>query len=118
MQCLLPLAALCCMLVAHVAAGNPVLHADDARADVPSAGRILLATPAPIAVNLTRQQFVQATWALQDVTCAGVAAKDRIFNNTLAVAVIQDFRRALTAEGRPTAPIVAVRQPCLDTTVS
>jgi hypothetical protein len=104
------------MLAAHVAAGTPVLHNDGPRAE--SSGRALLAAPAFLAVNLTRQQFVQVTWALKDVTRAGVAARDRTFNNTLAVAGIQDFRRALTVDGWPQAPVVAVRQPCFDTTVN
>jgi hypothetical protein len=118
MQRLLPLAVLCCMLAVQVAAGTPVLQDDGPRADTLSAGRDLLQTTAPIAVLLTRQQFVQASWALQDITCAGVAAKDRNFNNTLAVAVVQDFRNALTTAGWPNAPVVALRQPCFDLTVS
>jgi hypothetical protein len=64
--------------------------------------RFLLATtvtPLATPVTLSRQQFVQATWALQNVTCAGVAVKDRRFNNTLATAVIQNSQNALTAAG-------------------
>ncbi|KAF6256398.1 hypothetical protein COO60DRAFT_1461688 [Scenedesmus sp. NREL 46B-D3] len=111
MRSTLPLAVLCCMLAAHLAAGTR---------NTITTNRALLArpvaTPLAIAVNLTRQQFVQATWALQDVTCANLSAKDPLFNNTLAKAVIKDFETALTASGWPDAPVVAVRQPCLDTT--
>ncbi|WIA29772.1 hypothetical protein OEZ86_012246 [Tetradesmus obliquus] len=75
-----------------------------------------VATP----VNLTRQQFVQATWALQDVTCAGVyaTAKDKNFNNTLALAVTRDFMDVLNAAGWPAAALSVrvVRQPCKDIT--
>jgi hypothetical protein len=59
---LLPLALLCWLLSAQLAAGTR---------DTVMTSRALLARPAvtPLAtpVNLTRQQFVQATWALQDV---------------------------------------------------
>jgi hypothetical protein len=113
---LLPLALLCWLLSAQLAACTR---------DTFMTNRALLARPVvtPLAtpVNLTRQQFVQATWALQDVTCAGVftTAKDKNFNNTLAKAVEQDFKDALVAAGWPGAAAVvrAVRQPCKDITV-
>jgi hypothetical protein len=115
MRPLLPLALMCWLLSAQLAAATRDTFAPD---------RTLLATPVTpmaTAVNLTRQQFVQATWALQDVTCAGVfsTAKDKNFNNTLAKAVEQDFKDALVAAGWPGAAAVvrAVRQPCKDITV-
>ncbi|KAF6256396.1 hypothetical protein COO60DRAFT_1657879 [Scenedesmus sp. NREL 46B-D3] len=104
MRSTLPLAVLCCMLAAHLAASTR---------NTVTTNRALLAkpvaTPLAIAVNLTRQQFVQATWALQDVTCADVSAKDTYFNNTLAKAVIADFKTALAAAGWPDAPVVAFK---------
>ncbi|WIA34876.1 hypothetical protein OEZ86_013169 [Tetradesmus obliquus] len=67
---------------------------------------------------MTRQQFVQATWALEGVTCAGVSNQlnDKTVNNTLAKAVIADFQAALNSSGWPeaAATVRAVRQPCLD----
>ncbi|WIA29780.1 hypothetical protein OEZ86_012254 [Tetradesmus obliquus] len=104
---LLP-ALLACLMVAQLAAAT--------RDTMTSPGRALQAVP----ITLTRQQFVQATWALQGVTCAGVyaTAKDKNFNNTLAKAVTKDFADALTSAGWPSAAktVVAVRQPCRDVT--
>ncbi|WIA09695.1 hypothetical protein OEZ85_009080 [Tetradesmus obliquus] len=78
---LLLLALLSCLLEAQLASGTR---------DTFTTGRALLKKPLRVAtpVNLTRQPFVQATWALQDATCAGVyaTAKDKNFNNTLALA--------------------------------
>eukprot|EP00883_Tetradesmus_obliquus_P004752 jgi/Sobl393_1/15128/SZX67957.1 len=85
------------------------------RDTIPPFTRNLLA---PIA--LSRQQFVQASWALQGVTCTSVyaTARDKHFNNTLAKAVENDFKDALTSAGWPAAAktVVAVRQPCRDIT--
>jgi hypothetical protein len=65
---------------------------------------------------------MQSTWALQGVTCDSVAAKlnDPLVNNTLAKAVMDDFRAALNSSGWPEAAkmVVAMRQPCLDSVVS
>jgi hypothetical protein len=65
---------------------------------------------------------LQATWALEGVSCADVATtlNDQFVNNTLAKAVISDFQNALNAANWPAAAatVVAVRQPCLDSVVS
>ncbi|WIA31514.1 hypothetical protein OEZ86_002406 [Tetradesmus obliquus] len=67
-------------------------------------------------VDLTRQQFVQTTWALRGVSCDIVSDRllDPYVNNTLAWAVTSDFKAALNAAGWPEAAdsVVAVRQPC------
>ncbi|WIA09708.1 hypothetical protein OEZ85_009092 [Tetradesmus obliquus] len=115
MRPLLLLALLSCLLAAQLAA---------ATRDTFTTGRALLKKPlkkrVATPVNLTRQQFVQATWALQDVTCAGVyaTAKDKNFNNTLALAVTRDFMDVLNAAGWPAAALSVrvVRQPCKDIT--
>jgi hypothetical protein len=99
------------MLAAHLAAGTR---------DTFAINRALLSRPVvqpfATAVPLNRTQFVQATWALKDVTCADVAAKDAKFNDTLAKAMIEDTKAALIAKGWSAAvPFVkAVRQPCKD----
>ncbi|KAF6256411.1 hypothetical protein COO60DRAFT_1640756 [Scenedesmus sp. NREL 46B-D3] len=97
MRSTLPLAVLCCMLAAHLAAGTR---------NTITTNRALLArpvaSPLAIAVNLTRQQFVQATWALQDVTCANFKDKTyasfRVgvrFNSTNSTQVRDDMWRAI-----------------------
>jgi hypothetical protein len=61
--------------------------------------------------------MLQASWALEDVTCTDVS--DRLqfpfINHTLALAVIADFQTALISSGWPAAAesVVAVRQPCV-----
>jgi hypothetical protein len=66
--------------------------------------------------------WLQVTWALEGVTCDDVATKlnDQNVNNTLAKAVITDFQAALDTAGYAAAAktVVAVRQPCLTSTVS
>lgn len=115
MRLSLPLALLSCLFAAQAAAG--------AHDTMTSPSRALLAQPVmPVAtpVSPTRVQFVQATWTLQDATCASVfeTTKDKVFNNTLAKAVIQDFADALTFNGWLAAAkgVLAVRQPCRDIT--
>jgi hypothetical protein len=75
--------------------------------------------PAEPALNLPG---LQATWALEGVTCQDVATQlnDQTVNNTLARAVIADFQTALIAAGTPAAAktVVAVRQPCANINVS
>jgi hypothetical protein len=66
--------------------------------------------------------LLQATWALQGVTCSRVATQlqNPYVNHTLARAVIADFQAALVDAGWPAAAdrVVAVRQPCVTFDVS
>eukprot|EP00883_Tetradesmus_obliquus_P014743 jgi/Sobl393_1/780/SZX70716.1 len=105
MRQLLPLAVVC-LLAAQLAAGART-----------TPGRSLLRQLVPDNITLGRQQFVQATWALEGVTCDDVTNQTglKYVNNTLAQKVILDFQAELTKQGWPEAvkTVVAVRQPCV-----